>query len=76
MPTIDYIAFMGLHATSADLHNDMLRLFDCNKLVDTVRLSGGSNLQLQQNSVGVMLSEGFTSDQPGGPGTDIPLKIS
>jgi hypothetical protein len=34
-----YVAFMGLHVTRADLRNDMLRMFDGNKLVDTTRLS-------------------------------------
>ncbi len=53
-----FVAFMGLHATSANLHDDMLLMFDCKKLVDTVRLSGGSGLQLEQNSQGVMLSSG------------------
>jgi hypothetical protein len=73
-----FVAFMGLHATSANLHDDMLLMFDCRKLVDTVRLSGGSGLQLEQNSQGVMLSSGGfgESQQPGGPGTIIPLHIS
>ena len=72
-----FVAFMGLHATSADLHNDMLRMFDGNTLVDTTRLSGGSGLQLEQNSQGVMLSQGSGDFlQPGGAGTIIPLHIS
>jgi hypothetical protein len=76
--SLGYVAFMGLHATSADLRDDILQMFDHNRVVDTVRLSsGGTNLQLQQNSAGVILTGGFTSPgQPGGPGTPIPLNIS
>jgi len=69
----EFVAFMGLHATSADFHNDILRMFDGNKLVDTVRVSGGSGWQLQQNSQGVMLTAFGSSQQPGGPGVVIPL---
>jgi hypothetical protein len=68
------VAFMGLHATSADIRDDILLLFDGKKLVDTTRLSGGIGLKLEQNSQGVMLSEGSGDlSQPGGPGTIIPL---
>jgi hypothetical protein len=75
----DFAAFMGLrHVTSASLHDDTLRMFDGKKLVDTVRLTGGSGLQLQQNSEGVVLSSGFESVRfaPGGIGTMIPFHIS
>jgi hypothetical protein len=74
----DFVAFMGLHATSANLHDDMLQMFNGRKLVDAVRLSGGSGLQLEQNRQGVMLSAGRfgESQQPGGPGTIIPLHVS
>ena len=74
-----FVAFMGLHATSSDIKNDMLRMFDGKKLVDSVRIQGGQGLQLQQNSAGVILSSGFSSVEPvpGGPGgTPIPLHIS
>jgi hypothetical protein len=38
---------------------------------------GGSNLELHQNSQGVILSEGYASEVPGGStGTMIPLHIS
>ena len=67
---------MGLHATSANLSNDMLQMFNGNELVDTVRLTGGQGLQLEQNSSGVMLTAGTDMYQPGGPGTIIPLHIS
>jgi hypothetical protein len=72
------VAFMGLHATSADLRNDMLLMFDGHKLVDAVRISGGgSGLTLEQNSLGVMLSKGGGAYyQPGGVGVAIPLHIS
>ncbi len=72
-----FVALMGLHATSADLHNGVLQMFDGDKLVETTRLSGGSGLQLEQNSQGVMLSQGLGDFlQPGGAGTIIPLHIS
>ena len=72
------VAFMGLHATSADLRNDMLLMFDGHKLVDAVRISGGgSGLKLEQNSLGVMLSQGGGAYyQPGGVGIAIPLHFS
>jgi hypothetical protein len=71
------VAFMGLHATSADLRNDMLLMFDGNKLVDAVRISGGgSGFKLEQNNMGVMLSQGAGDFyQPGGPGIAIPLHV-
>lgn len=75
-PGLNFVAFMGLHVTSADLRNDMLFMFNGHRLVDAIQLSGGSNLQLEQNGAGVILSEGFASGQPGGPGTSIPLNIS
>lgn len=74
--TVAFIAFLGLHATSANLSNDMLQMFNGNELVDTVRLTGGQGLQLEQNSSGVMLTAGTDMYQPGGPGTIIPLHIS
>jgi hypothetical protein len=54
----------------------MLRMFDGEKLVDTVRVSGAtSTIQLDQNSVGVFLTQGVAVGEPGGPGTAIPLHI-
>jgi hypothetical protein len=72
------VAFMGLHVTSADISGDMLRMFDNNQLVDTVRIDGANaSLQLEQNALGAMLTSGGTDIyQPGGPGTIIPLHIS
>jgi hypothetical protein len=73
------VAFMGLRATSGDLRDDILRIFDGKKLVDTVRLNPGSpaSLKLEQNSQGVMLSQGNgDSFQPGGAGVLLPLKIT
>jgi hypothetical protein len=73
----EYIAFMGLHATSADISNDMLQMFNGNRLVDSVRVTGGQDLQMEQTTAGVMLSSGgVDTAQPGGPGTAIPLHIS
>ncbi len=56
-----FAAFIGLQATSADLSGDILALFNGAQLVDSVRLTnpGGSGLQVQQNSDGVMVSAGL-----------------
>jgi hypothetical protein len=76
-PTIfDFVDFVGIHATSARIHDDMLQMFDGKKLVDTTRLEGGQGLQLTQNSQGVILSSGYDYGVPGGAGTLIPLHIS
>ena len=76
-PGLEFVAFMGLHVTSADLRDDLLSMYHGRSLVDAVRVVGGSDLQLQQNSQGVMLTEGYGEfAQPGGPGTAIPLHIS
>jgi len=71
------VAIVGIHATRADLRDDILRLFDGNKLVDKVRLNGvNAGLNLEQNSLGVMLTQGASDVfQPGGPGTTIPLHL-
>jgi hypothetical protein len=73
-----WVALMGLHATSGELLNGILELFNGSKLVDLVRLSntGGVAPQLQQNSAGVMFSTGPGDyDQPGGIGTALPLTV-
>ena len=77
-----FVAFMGLHATSGEILNGMLKLFDGGMLVDAIRYTGptssssGDVLQLQQNSAGVMFSIGHGETyQPGGNGTAIPLTI-
>lgn len=54
-----YVAFMGLHVTSWDIRNDMLQMFNGNKLVDSTRVVGGSNSELQQNSLGCVSCLGF-----------------
>ena len=76
-----YVAFMGLHATSAELLNGILKLFDGDKLVQHTRFTDTANaanfgpLQVEQTSVGVAVSVGFGGEhfQPGGPGTVLPL---
>ena len=72
------IAFMGLQATSGDIRNDILQMFDGKKLVDLVRLTSNNDglFKLEQNGLGVMLSQGSDANQPGGPGTILPLHIS
>ncbi len=70
-----YVALEGIHATSGELRDGILDLFNGTKLVSSTRLADGSNgnagaLQVQQNSVGVMISNGIGEDyQPGGIGT-------
>lgn len=77
-----FVAFMGLHATSGEILNGMLELFDGDKLVNATRYTGptrdphGGVLQLQQNSAGVMFSNGIGDNyQPGGIGAALPLSI-
>jgi hypothetical protein len=74
-----YVEFMGLHVTSADLRNDVLRMFDNDQLVDTVRVSGDtSTFQLREIGNfqgGVFLTQGplpapFSPNQ-----TQIPMHI-
>jgi hypothetical protein len=54
-----------------------IAMFDGNKLVDKVRLNeGNAGLNLEQNSLGVMLTQAASDVfQPGGPGTIIPLHL-
>ena len=77
-----FVAFMGLHATSGEILNGMLKLFEGDKLVNATRFTGQTSdpiagvLQLQQNSAGVMVTNEFSQRyQPGGIGTAIPLTI-
>jgi hypothetical protein len=73
-----FAAFMGLHATGAELLGGILALFNGAALVDLARLSnpGGSGLHIQQNADGVMVSAGLGDyDQPGGIGTPLPLTL-
>lgn len=78
-----FVAFMGLHATSGEILDGMLKLFDGDELVNATRFTGHTSdlgidaLQLQQNSAGVMLSTQIGKLwQPGGVGTDLPLTLS
>jgi hypothetical protein len=77
-----FVAFMGIQATSGDLLNGMLTLYDGSTLVAAVRLADTANsvdyggLQLQQTSFGVSVSVGYgDNNQPGGHGTVLPLHI-
>lgn len=67
------VDFVGLHATHADLRDDMLLMFDGRKLVDAIRVSSDGNLQLVQGSAGVIL----LGEHNGGAaaGTAIPLHV-
>jgi hypothetical protein len=75
-----WVGFMGLRATSAELANGFLELFNGRKLVDATKFVSapndgtGTGLQVQQNGLGVMVSIGIgDNDQPGGIGTPIKL---
>jgi hypothetical protein len=71
---LGHVAFMGIQATSADLFDGILLMFDGSKPVDATRISGGSDLHLQQTTTGVLLTEGAYSDVfPGSGGTPIPI---
>ena len=76
-----YVSFTGLHATSAELMDGILKLFNGDTLVNATRFAetaGATSLgplQVEQTSVGVAVSVGFGGEhfQPGGPGTILPL---
>jgi hypothetical protein len=72
--TLGHVAFMGIHATSAELLNDTLQMFDGSKLVDTARFSNPAELsvQLHQTSAGVILTAGLYNDTAGA-GAAIPI---
>lgn len=67
------VTFAGLHATSADLLDGMLRLFNGDKLVDATRVAASGTVQLRQTSAGVILSAGAVSEAPA-DATLIPLQ--
>jgi hypothetical protein len=77
-PQFGFVDFVGIHASSANIHDDILQMFDGKRLVDSVRIDigDGKGIQLQQNSQGVVLSGASPADIPGGPGTLIPLHVS
>jgi len=71
---LGHVAFMGIHATCASLHDGILQMFEGNSIVDTMRLTGGNALQLHQTAAGVVLTAGSYSDiPPADLGTVIPL---
>ena len=61
---INDVTFAGLHATSADLLDGILLLFNGDKLVDTTRVAASGTVQLHQTSAGVILSAGAVSEAP------------
>jgi hypothetical protein len=74
-PQFGFVDCVGIHATSANIHDDILQMFDGKKLVDTTRIDigDGKGIQLQQNSQGVILLGGANpADIPDGPGTPVP----
>jgi hypothetical protein len=75
-----WVGLMGIQATSADLRNGFLEIFNGSRLVDATRFVSapnnvvGGGLQVQQNGAGVMVSIGIGDNyQPGGIGTPLPL---
>jgi len=71
---INDVTFVGLHATSADLLDGILLLFNGNRLVDATRVVTSGTVQLHQASAGVILSAGLSSEVPSGA-TVIPLHM-
>ena len=61
---INDVTFAGLHATSADLHDGVLLLFNGDKLVDATRVVASGTVQLHQTSAGVILSAGYVTEAP------------
>jgi hypothetical protein len=71
---VGHVAFDGITATSASLFDGILAMFDGHKLADVVRVSGGTDLHLYQNTAGVFLTSGAYSDLPASSlGSAIPL---
>ena len=74
-----YVAFAGVQATTAELLDGVLELFNGNTLVNSTRFTSspndpGATLQVQQNAFGVIASIGIGKDyQPGGVGTVVKL---
>lgn len=64
----------GLTATSGELQNGVLNLFNGDQLIDSTRVTGNtSNLTLDQSSAGVTLSERYLGGSGGTPATLIPF---
>jgi hypothetical protein len=66
------VILAGLHATSFDLKTSMLRLFDGNTVVDTLRISNMTfgPITLAQNGSNIVLDFGATA-----PGTVLPQHV-
>jgi hypothetical protein len=73
--SLGHVTFVGVQATSAELLNGVLQMFNGAKLVDSVRISdpGGLAMQLHQVTAGVVLTAGSFNDT-GNAGTVIPLR--
>jgi hypothetical protein len=69
---VSSVTLAGVQATSADLIDDLLLLFDGRKLADAVRVDPGGGFNLEQTSQGVVM---FGSLPPSGPGTPIPIHV-
>jgi ribosomal protein S11 len=74
---LGHIEFAGIQATTADLLQSVLYMFNGGTLVDATRFSdpAGLSVQLHQTSVGVILTAGSFNDT-GNAGTVIPLRTS
>ena len=72
---LGHVTFAGVQATSAELLNGVLQMFNGSKLVDSARFAnpGGLAVQLHQVAAGVVLTAGSFNDT-GNAGTVIALK--
>jgi len=66
------VILAGLHATSFDLKTNMLRLFDGNTVIDTLRLSNMTfgPISVAQSGPNIVLDFGTTA-----PGTVLPQHV-
>jgi hypothetical protein len=72
----NFVELSGITATSYSLKNDVLSLFNANKLVDTVHINvkNLTGLSIEHNSLGVQIATaGHDVSQPGGVGTILTL---
>lgn len=72
---LGHVTFVGVQATSAELLNGVLQMFNGSNLVDSTRFSdpAGLAVQLHQVTAGVVLTAGSFNDTSNA-GTVIPLK--
>jgi hypothetical protein len=74
---LGHIEFAGIQATTAELLQGMLYMYDGGTLIDSTRFNNpaGLSVQLHQTGAGVILTAGTFNDT-GNVGTAIPLRTS